>query len=72
MVIITGNGQAAVTEDILEAAVEMIGRIDGTLVYSAEDNARQAAYASKADPHGLGMPARGARGFLKRHPELLA
>ncbi|MGB0681573.1 MAG: TIGR04372 family glycosyltransferase [Magnetovibrionaceae bacterium] len=58
------------SEEILAATEEMLARLDGSFVASAEDEARQKAFAKAADPLNLGMPARCGTDFLRRHPEL--
>ena len=58
-------------EDILDAVTEMLERLDGGPGYSGADDRLQDAYRAEADPYGLGISARLAKGFLHRHPELI-
>ena len=57
-------------EEFAEAVAEMLDRIEGTDLDTAEDTARQAAFRRLADPFGAGVPSRVGRGFLRRHPAL--
>lgn len=59
-------------EDIRDAAIEMIERLDGAVEYSEEDEALQAAWQAQGDPLGMGPAPRVARSFLRHHPELVA
>jgi putative glycosyltransferase (TIGR04372 family) len=58
-------------EDIRDAVVEMIDRLEGTIEYSDEDERLQARFRELADPYGVGISSRVGQGFLRRHPELL-
>jgi putative glycosyltransferase (TIGR04372 family) len=59
-------------DDIKDAVVEMLDRLDGGMVYSSEDEALQNEFREQADLHGGGVPCRIAMAYLKRHPELSA
>ncbi len=58
-------------EEILEATREMLDGLEGKLVYSKDDERTQAAFRRQADPYGIEIRSRAARGFLERHPELI-
>lgn len=57
-------------EEIGEAAEEMLDRLDGRSPHDPEGERLCDAYRAAADPHGVGLRARPALGFLRRHPEL--
>ncbi len=58
-------------EEIKEAVVEMLDRLDGKKTYSGADERRQAAYKKQADPYGIPIASRLCGAFLERHPELI-
>lgn len=57
-------------DEIREAVEEMLDRLDGRPPGGPDDERRCQAYRTAADPHGVGLRARPALGFLRRHPEL--
>lgn len=59
-------------EDILDVVVEMMQRLDGTIVYDEEDEALQAAWQAQGDPLSVGAAPRVGRDFLRRYPDLTA
>jgi putative glycosyltransferase (TIGR04372 family) len=58
-------------EEIEEAVVEMIERLDGTVIYSEEDENLVRKFIACANPYGLNVPWRPSRGFLQRRSDLL-
>ena len=58
-------------DDITGAVVEMLDRLDGTLEYSARDQALQEKYATMADFADVPINARVPMDFLRRHPFLV-
>lgn len=58
-------------DEIKDAAIEMLDRLEGKNIYSEADEEIQAAYRRQADPYGVEIKSRAAKGFLKRHPELI-
>ena len=58
-------------DEIREACVEMLDRMDGKLTYSDEDERLQALYRKQADPFSIPIRSRLCAAFLKRHPELI-
>jgi len=58
-------------EELAEATVEMIERLDGLARYSEEEERNQNAFKEMADPYNLGMEPRVGQGFLRLHPELI-
>jgi len=60
-------------EDIKALALEMLGRVRGTIRYDSEDRARQARFRALFRPghYGYGSTASIGRDFLRRHARLL-
>jgi putative glycosyltransferase (TIGR04372 family) len=60
-------------DEIVELLLELLETLDGTLRYSAEDEALQRAFRSlmRPDHYTFGAPGRLGRAFLQRHRELL-
>lgn len=61
-------------EEIAEVVVEMLDRLDGTVVYTAEDEGLQARFDALEPPVRYRIPRGGARrgrDFLRRYAELL-
>lgn len=59
------------SEEIEEAVIEMIERLEGTITYTDEDEALVRRFNACANPYGFDVPWRPARGFLRRHSDLL-
>jgi len=57
-------------EELKEAVVEMLDRLDG-IPMSGEDQQLHDAYQEVADPYNVGLLSRPATGMLKRYPELV-
>jgi len=57
-------------QEINEAAIEMMARLDGSIDETPDDVRRQREYRKLLDPYGVNMSARTARFFLDSHPEL--
>jgi len=58
-------------EEIEAVTVEMLERLDGSVVYSDADEARNRQYRELMDPYAMGVSSRLGRHFLGGHPELL-
>lgn len=60
-------------EDIRDLALEMLGRIEGKAIYTAEDERLQERFKSLLTPghHSYGGSSRVGRDFLRRHAMLL-
>jgi len=58
-------------EEITEAVLEMMARLDGTAAYGAEDEARQQRYRECTEFYGIGIQARAGRHFLERVPDFV-
>ncbi|MHA1598618.1 MAG: TIGR04372 family glycosyltransferase [Alphaproteobacteria bacterium] len=58
-------------EEIRQAVIEMMARLNGTIVETPDDEKRQNEYRALLDPYRLNMRARTSRFFLDSHPELL-
>jgi len=57
-------------DDLRDAAVEMMDRLEGTFSLSGDDEELQNAIQSMADPLDVGATPLMARDFLRRHPQL--
>jgi len=58
-------------DEIREAAIEMMDRLDGVCDYSDADNEVQGKYMAMADPYNIQWSCRVGRYFLNQHPELI-
>ena len=58
-------------DDLREATIEMLARQQGTFQCTPTDEAALERYRTMSEVDGIGIPARPAASFLRRHPHLI-